>query len=98
MAPNEKNGAEEGPSRVRRRLQRGGDRMNRYAFFYFMKEDPQAVRAAVPRHIDYWKALAPADYLGGPFADRSGGLITFFTAVAETVGGLLSYDCGSSPM
>jgi uncharacterized protein YciI len=51
--------------------------MNRYAFFYFMKEDPQAVRAAVPRHIDYWKALAPADYLGGPFADRSGGLITF---------------------
>lgn len=51
--------------------------MTRYAFFYFMKDDPEGVRDAVPRHIEYWKTLALADYMGGPFADRSGGLITF---------------------
>jgi uncharacterized protein YciI len=51
--------------------------MNRYAFFYFMRDVPEQVRDAVPRHIDYWKALSLADYMGGPFGDRSGGLITF---------------------
>ena len=28
-------------------------------------------------HAAYWRELALNDYLGGPFGDRSGGLITF---------------------
>ena len=42
-----------------------------------MANDPRRVRATAPVHAEYWQELQPADYEGGPFADRSGGLITF---------------------
>ncbi len=49
----------------------------RFAFFYFMKNEPEKIRAAVPQHIEYWHSLKLNKYLGGPFSDRSGGMITF---------------------
>ena len=51
--------------------------MRRFAFFYLMKDDPPAVIAVAPRHAAYWRELQLEDYLGGPFDDRTGGLITF---------------------
>ena len=38
---------------------------------------PRRVHAAVPQHVAHWKGLGLTDYLGGPFEDRTGGLITF---------------------
>jgi uncharacterized protein YciI len=35
------------------------------------------VRAVAPRHAEHWHGLGLRDYLGGPFGDRRGGLITF---------------------
>lgn len=49
----------------------------RLLFFYLMADDPERVRAVAPRHAEHWQKAAPPGYLGGPFADRSGGLITF---------------------
>jgi uncharacterized protein YciI len=49
----------------------------RFLFFYLMNDEPDRVRELAPRHAGYWQNLAPPGYLGGPFADRSGGLITF---------------------
>jgi hypothetical protein len=49
----------------------------RFAYVYFMKPEPDRVRAAAPRHAGYWQGLALDRYRGGPFADRSGGLIVF---------------------
>jgi uncharacterized protein YciI len=49
----------------------------RFLYFYLMKDAPDRVRAAAPKHAAYWRELGLRDYLGGPFADRSGGLITF---------------------
>lgn len=49
----------------------------RFLFFYLMIDDPDRVHAAASRHVAYWHDRAPQGYLGGPFADRSGGLITF---------------------
>lgn len=49
----------------------------RFLFFYLMAEDTDRVGEVAPRHAAYWHRLAPSAYLGGPFADRSGGLITF---------------------
>ncbi|HEX6326304.1 MAG TPA: YciI family protein [Jiangellaceae bacterium] len=49
----------------------------RFLFFYLMAEDTDRVGEVAPRHAAYWHRLAPPAYLGGPFADRSGGLITF---------------------
>jgi uncharacterized protein YciI len=45
--------------------------------FYAMKPDSDRVRSVAPQHAAYWKDLRLLGYQGGPFADRSGGLITF---------------------
>ena len=63
-----------------RSVARVGDRADPqgcFAYFYLMKADPDRVRAVAPRHASYWQELQLAHYRGGPFADRSGGLITF---------------------
>lgn len=49
----------------------------RFAYFYFMSGDVDRVRDTAPRHTRHWHALELDDYIGGPFADLSGGLITF---------------------
>jgi uncharacterized protein YciI len=51
--------------------------MRKYIFFYFMKREPEKIQSVVPLHVEYWKSKALDDYKGGPFSDRSGGLITF---------------------
>jgi deazaflavin-dependent oxidoreductase (nitroreductase family) len=53
-----------------------------YAYFYLMKADPDAVRVVAPRHASYWRELRLSHYVGGPFEDRTGGLITFDAADA----------------
>ena len=63
----------------------------RFAYFYFMSDEPQRVRATAPLHAAYWRDLQPANYEGGPFDDRSGGLITFTAAdVDEAEAAVLS--------
>jgi hypothetical protein len=49
----------------------------RFLFFYLMADDPDRVRRIASEHAGYWHRLALPRYLGGPFVDRSGGLITF---------------------
>ena len=44
---------------------------------YWMKREPDRVRSIAPEHVAYWHGLGLHGYLGGPFVDRSGGLITF---------------------
>jgi uncharacterized protein YciI len=51
----------------------------RFLYFYLMKDAPELVRAVAPRHAAYWRDLQLRNYLGGPFMDRSGGLVTFET-------------------
>jgi uncharacterized protein YciI len=48
-----------------------------FAFFYFMKKEIEEIRLVVPSHIKYWEKCNLKKYSGGPFSDRSGGLITF---------------------
>jgi uncharacterized protein YciI len=44
-----------------------------------MKDEAERVRLAVPSHVAHWRELRFAGYLGGPFEDRTGGLIIFET-------------------
>jgi uncharacterized protein YciI len=48
-----------------------------YAYFYLMRSDGAGVSEAVPEHVAHWRGLDLDDYVGGPFEDRTGGLITF---------------------
>lgn len=54
--------------------------MKKFAFFYFMKERPDEIRATVPAHVEYLEKSGVSNFSGGPFADRSGGLILFDTS------------------
>jgi uncharacterized protein YciI len=49
----------------------------RIVHYYSMKPDRDRVRMVAPEHAAYWHGLGLPAYLGGPFADRSRGLITF---------------------
>jgi uncharacterized protein len=51
--------------------------MDRFVYFYLMRDAPERVREVAPRHAAYWRGLGLPAYLGGPFKDRTGGLITF---------------------
>lgn len=66
----------------------------RFLYFYLMKDGatPDRVRGVAPDHAAYWHALGLRDYLGGPFADRSGGLISFEIASAEEAERLVADD------
>ena len=55
----------------------------RYAYFYFMKREPAKIQATVPAHV-------LEGYQGGPFADRSGGLIIFGADNIEEATGVIA--------
>ena len=48
-----------------------------FAYFYFMKQESDKIQSVVPLHVEYWKKSNLSGYMGGPFADKSGGLIIF---------------------
>jgi len=64
----------------------------RFLFFYLMTDDPGRVRRVAAQHSAYWGRQALAGYLGGPFADRSGGLITFEADTPALAENLVSSD------
>lgn len=64
----------------------------RFAYVYFMTNNPERVRAAAPHHAAYWNDLNLHDYRGGPFADRTGGLITFDADTPERAAELVAGD------
>ncbi len=48
-----------------------------FVYFYFMKNEPDKIQQIAPSHVSYWKNSHVEGYSGGPFTDRSGGLVTF---------------------
>jgi uncharacterized protein YciI len=49
----------------------------RFVYFYFNRNEPEKIRQVVPAHVQYWKTADLKGYSGGPFGDRTGGLISF---------------------
>ena len=64
----------------------------RFSYVYFMKDDPDQVQAVAPEHAAHWRTRGLPNYLGGPFADRSGGLITFEARSVEEAEQLVASD------
>ena len=48
-----------------------------YVYVYLMRPDGDEVLEAVPDHVAHWRRLNLNAYVGGPFQNRTGGLITF---------------------
>jgi uncharacterized protein len=64
----------------------------RISYLYFMSDAHERIRAVAPDHAEYWRSRRLGGYLGGPFADRSGGLITFDAVTDEEVERLIDDD------
>jgi hypothetical protein len=45
----------------------------RFVYLYFMRDDPEAIRATVPRHFTHRQELRLADYLAGPSRTKPEG-------------------------
>ena len=66
--------------------------VKRFAFMYFMRDSPNKIREVVPYHIDYWNQNRTEGYVGGPFVDRTGGLISFKAAGLAEAAALVEAD------
>ena len=64
----------------------------RFIHVYTMRPDPTAIAVIAPQHAAYWRDLGLPGYRGGPFGDRSGGLITFEAEAEEDARGLIEGD------
>ena len=64
----------------------------RFVFFYFNRNEPEKIRQVVPAHVQYWKKMNVEGYLGGPFTDRTGGLISFVTSNLEEATAIIYQD------
>jgi len=49
----------------------------RFVYFYFNRNQPEKIRQRVPTHVGYWKSANVKGFMGGPFGDKTGGLIFF---------------------
>jgi uncharacterized protein YciI len=64
----------------------------RIAYFYLMRDEQDRVHAVAPDHAAYWRDLRVPGYVGGPLADRSGGLITFEAESMQVAEELVAND------
>ena len=64
----------------------------RVLYFYFNLNEPDKIRQVVPAHVQYWKSANLQGYLGGPFADRTGGSISFVAASLEEATAIIERD------
>jgi len=51
--------------------------MKKFVFFYTMRNSSPQIMQTAPKHITYWEELPLGYYSGGPFSDKSGGMIIF---------------------
>ncbi|MBI4672062.1 MAG: hypothetical protein HY741_10410 [Chloroflexi bacterium] len=66
--------------------------MKRFAYFYFNRGAPDEIRQVVPAHVKYWKTVSASEYRGGPFADRTGGLIIFSASNLDEATAIVEQD------
>ncbi len=67
-------------------------RKKTFVFFYLMGDEDARIAVAVPAHVEYWRRVKVDSYAGGPFADRSGGLITFDAANVQEASDVVKND------
>ena len=63
-----------------------------FIYFYFNRNEPEKIRQVVPAHVQYWKTANLKEYRGGPFRDRTGGLISFAAPSIEEATEIILQD------
>ena len=63
-----------------------------FVYVYHMKRLPDRIRDLVPKHVEYWRSRRLDGYSGGPFADRTGGLIVFDASTIDDANAVADAD------
>jgi len=61
-------------------------------FFYFMKPGIANMKSVVEDHKNYWHGVNISAYEGGPFLDKTGGLIRFQAESYDQAMGIINKD------
>jgi uncharacterized protein YciI len=64
----------------------------RYAYIFFLKHHYDKIKQTLPQHTKYWKSSDVENYMGGTFADDSGGIISFTANGLEEVSEIILND------
>jgi uncharacterized protein YciI len=64
----------------------------RFIYFYFNRNEPEKILQVVPAHVEYWKKADLKGYMGGPFGDRTGGLISFIAPSLHEASEIIRQD------
>jgi uncharacterized protein len=64
----------------------------RFIYFYLNRNEPEKIRQVVPIHVQYWKTVEQKGYMGGPFGDWTGGLISFVASSVEEATEIILQD------
>jgi uncharacterized protein YciI len=62
-----------------------------WVYVYLMRDEAARVREVAPQHAQYWSETGSAER-GGPFSDRSGGLIIFDAADEDAAERMVAAD------
>jgi uncharacterized protein YciI len=63
-----------------------------FIYFYLNRNEPEKIRQVAPAHVRYWKTAKLKEYKGGPFGDRTGGLISFRASNLEEATEIILQD------
>jgi uncharacterized protein YciI len=63
-----------------------------FVYFYLNRNEPDRLRQVVPTHVQYWNTANLKGYMGGPFSDRTGGLISFIVFSLEEATTMIQHD------
>lgn len=65
---------------------------SRFVYFHVNRGLPDNVRQVIPTHVQYWKATNLPGCMDGPFADHTGGLISFMATDPEEAAAVAQQD------
>ena len=63
-----------------------------FVYFYFNRNEPEKIRQVVSAHVQYWNTANVKGYMGGPFGDRTGGLISFVASSLQDATEIILQD------
>ena len=66
--------------------------MRTYIFMYFLVDDVEKIKSTIGPHVNYWRNQEFDDYRGGPFTDKTGGLIIYSSNSYEEANEIINND------
>jgi uncharacterized protein YciI len=64
----------------------------RYTYIIFLKHNYDKINQTVPQHTKYWESSGLEDLMGGVFADKTGGIVSFRAENLDQISDIILND------